>query len=354
MHTSTSARRLGVAALAAALAGSGLLASATPARAATVTMTASGASVTFNDFPDAGVTCTHSGPGDVFSLPPGTFAANGVPVTSTASSSGVITDAGNASDKTTMSGSITSTVTATGVGGQLTSLHVAATASASLTTAVANTKCGASVAASGGATFQFDLAVPTLVTITSETHRLTGVAQVANINGASPGSGDIDGVLSYNAGAHATNTASAVLRAGTGLISIAQIQAGFNATDTASSQSVSGDLTLDITFQPAGAASTAPSGSAGKYVSLGAGRDCAGGTLPLTWTKKAGKGKHRVIKKATVTVNGTKVATVKKPKKGEVTLLKGLTAEKAADVAVSFKIKGKGKFEVERSYLRCS
>ena len=352
MHTFTSSRRLGAAVLAAALAGSGLLTAATPAQAATLGMTASGGSVYFDDDPDPGVTCTKTGPGDVSSPGAGTFAANGVPVSSTASSSAVITDNANASDKTTMSGSFTTTVTATGTGGQLTNVHLAATAASSLTTAIAGTKCGASVSVGGGAQFQFDLAAPTLVTITAESHRLTGIAQLGNL--VSPPGSEIDGVALFTIGSHGTSTATSLLKAGTGFIGISQIQGGFDAPATAGTLSSSGDLALDITFQTPGLATAAQSGSAGKYVALGAGRDCAAGTLPLTWSKKAGTGNNRVIKKATVKVNGVKVATVKKPKKKEVTLLKGLNAEKAADVEVSFKIQGKGKLTAERSYLRCT
>ena len=347
----SSSRRLGAASLAAVLTAGGLLATAAPTQAATLTTGDSGASVTFEKFPDAGVTCNQTGAGNVSSPGPGTFVANGVPVTSTASSSAVITDAGNAADKTTMSGTVTSTVTASGVGGQLSTLHMAVTAASSLTTAVANTKCGAEVTASGITELGFNLGAPTLVTITAETHHLTGIVQV--VNPASTG-GDIDGVVSFTAGRHGTSTATSLLQPGSGLVSFSQIQSAQDAPDTVGTTASSGDLTLDISFETPGLASTSQAGSAGKYVALGAGRDCAAGTLPLTWSKKAGKGKSRVIKKATVTVNGVKVVTVKKPKKHQVTLLTGLNAEKAADVEVSFKIKGKGRFETERSYLRCS
>jgi hypothetical protein len=222
----------------------------------------------------------------------------------------------------------------------------------SLTTAIAGTKCGASVDAGGGMQMQFDLAAPTLVTITSESHRLGGIVEIANL-GAST-SNDIDGVVSYMVGKHGVSTSSTVLGAGTGLVGIASVGTGLDAPATAGTTTLTGDISLDITFQTPGLASAAQSGSAGKYVALGAGRDCAAGTLALTWKKKAGTGNDRVIKKATVKVNGVKVATVKKPKKKEVTHLKGLNAEKAADVEVSFKIQGKGKLTTERSYLRCS
>jgi hypothetical protein len=354
MSSSISSPRLRAAVLAVTLAGSGLWAAAPSAHAATLGLTQSGGSVAFDDDPIGGAICNQSGTGNVESTPPGTFAANGVPVTSTASSSAVITNAGSAADATSMSGNITSTVTGTGVGGQLTTVHLVANASATLTTGVAATKCGASVQVGGGAMFQFDLAAPTLVTITGEGHHLTGIAQVGDLSGNASIENDIDGVVAFAIGRHGTSTASTVLAAGPARAGVVQIESEIDAPDTATTLSSSGDVTLDITFSTPGVADTTQSGSAGKYVALGAGRTCASGSLPLTWSKKAGAGKNRVVKKAVVKVNGAKVATIKKPKKNQVSTITGLDAEKAADVEVSFKIKGKGKLSVERSYLRCS
>ena len=351
MHTLTPSRRLPAAVLAVVLTAGGLLAAAPPAEAAVLGMTVAGGSISFDDDP-TGTTCTHSGPGFVSSEPSGQqFAANGVPVTSTVSASDVVTDTGNSSDTTTLTGSVTSTVTATGVAGQLTHIHMVANATSSLTTAIAGSKCGASVFGGAGAQFQFDLAAPTLVTVTAESHRLAGTVQIGNL--LSPDE-DIDGVALYSLGSHGTSTATSLLQAGTGLIGLSQVQFGLEAPATAGTRSTSGDLGLDITFETPGVASTTQSGSAGKYVTLAAGRNCAAGTLPLTWTKKAGKGKQRAVKKAIVKVNGAKVATIRKPKKNEVSLIKGLNAEREADVEVSFKIQGKGKLTVDRSYLRCT
>jgi hypothetical protein len=349
MLASISSRRLGTAALAAVLAGGGLLAAPAPSQAAVLGIAQTAAIVDFEDDP-TGTLCTQTGPGDVSNVPLN-FAADGVPVTSTANSSAVITDNNNATDKTTMSANITHTVTATQAGGQLSHVHLTSTASTSLATAIAATKCGASVLAGGQTEFQFDLVAPTLVTITAEAHRMVGIVEAGNITGTPD---DLQAVVAYAIGGHGTSTSTALLNPGTALVGINQSQAAMEAPAAASTKSVSGDVTVDISFDVPGAASIAQAGSGGKYVTLGAGRSCSAGTLPMTWTKKAGSGKKRVIKKAVVTVNGAKVATIKKPKKNQVTTLTGLNAEKAAAVEVSFKIKGKGKFTVDKSYLRCS
>ena len=267
------------------------------------------------------------------------------------SSNAVITDNAVAADKTTMSGSAIATVTATQSGGEVTNIHVAATASASLTTAIAATNCGASVSAAGGVQFQFNLAAPALVTVTAEGHNMTGILAAGNIMGPIDNG---NAVISYTLGGHGLSSASTLLPAGTGYIGISELTQGIDAPSTASTISKSGDFVADLTFQAPGAASSGQTGAAGKYVSLDAVRSCTAGTLGLTWSKKAGHGKKRVIKKATVTVNGAEIATIRKPKKHQVSTLTGLSADKAADIEVVLKIKGKGKLTAERSYLRCT
>ncbi len=337
-------------ALAFCLAAGAVLAAPAPSQAAVLGITQVVAAVGFDDDPDVGVTCTTTGPGDV-TAPTTTFAADGVPVTRTASSSAVITDNANASDVTTMSGSISHTVTATQANGQLSAVRVASTATTSLSTAIANTKCGASLDVQGGTQFQFDLAVPALMTVTAEAHRMIGIVQAGNITGPTPE--DLQAVVVYAIGDHGTSTGTVLLPAGTNFIGVNQVQKSMEATAAAGSKSSSGDVTVDFAFETPGVASGAQSGAGGKYVTLGSGRDCTAGSLPMTWKKKAGKGKHRVINKAIVRVNGAKVATIKKPKKGQVSKVTGLNPEKAADVEVTLKVKGKGKYTVERSYLRC-
>jgi hypothetical protein len=343
--------RAGTGALALCLAAGGMLAAPAPAQAAVLGTTQVLAEVNFDDDPDGGVTCTQTGPGDV-TAPMTTFAADGVPVTRTATSSAVITDNANMSDATTMSGSISHTVTATQANGQLSKVNFASTATTSLSTAIANTKCGAAVGLQGGTQFQFDLVAPTLVTVTAEAHRMVGIVQAGNLIG--PSGTDIQAVVAYALGDHGTSTGTILLQPGASFIGIHQVQKQMVAPATAGSQSSSGDVTVDIAFETPGAASSTQSGSGGKYVTLGSGRSCATGSLPMTWTKKAGKGKQRVVNKAIVRVNGAKVATIKKPKKGQVSTVTGLNPEKAAEVEVTLRVKGKGKSAVERSYLRCT
>jgi hypothetical protein len=329
-----------------------VLAAPAPVQAAVLGTTGVEASLNFGNDPEVGVTCTQTGPGDVPPAPV-PFAADGVPVSRTASSSAVITDNANASDATTMSGSITQTVTATQANGQLSRVRIASTATTSLSTAIANSRCGARVQAAGLAEFQFDLAAPALATVTAESHRMIGIIQVGNVT-PSTGSDDIEAIVLYSLGGHGTSSGTILLPAGTSFIGGNSVQKEMFAPVSASSRSSSGDLTVDIVFDTPGAASTTQAGKGGKYVTLESGRSCSTGTLAMKWKKKAGKGKDRLIRKAVVRVNGAKVATIKKPKRGQVSTLKGLDPEQAAEVTVQLKVKGKGKLDVERSYLRCT
>jgi len=347
---SGSLRRFPTAVLALVLTGGGLLIAAPPSHAAALGLAQLEAEVSFDKNEAAGHTCTQTGPGNADSGL-ATFAADGVPVTRSVSSSAVLTDNAVAADQTTMAAGATVTGTATQVGGQLTNVHIAGSGSASLTTAVANTSCGASLDAGGVLEFQFSLAAPTLLTISAEAHHMIGIVEAGSLLGSSD---DPEAALTYTLGGHGVSTTSVVLPAGTSFIGVSELSVGLDAPTTATTLTRSGDFAADISFQAPGAASSDQSGNAGKNVKLGDGRDCTAGTLALTWSKKAGHGKHRVIKKATVSVDGAKVATVKKPKKNQVTTVSGLDPESAADVEVAFKIKGKGKFTADRSYLRCS
>jgi hypothetical protein len=335
-------------ALAGALAAGGLLASPAPSEAGAVLgMTQTGADISFDDAPPLGVTCTQTGPGDATSV--GTFAADGVPVTKTVSSSATIKDNANAADTTSLSATAAQTVTATAAGGQLSQVHFGTTASASVTTAIAATKCHADVEAGGATMFQFDLPADTLVTVRGSSHHMVGIFQAGNF--ISP-SDDIQAVISYTAGS--SGSSSAVLKAGTGFISISQSFLDLAAAATAGTVSRAGDVSFDVTFQAPGVATATQFGSGAKYVKLSAGRGCPTGTVDLTWTKKAGKGDHRTVKKATVLVNGAKVKSVKKPKKKQVTHLTGIDPTGNARVQVVLKVKDKGELYTDRSYVQCT
>jgi hypothetical protein len=346
---SSTARRLGTAGVAAMLSVS-FLAAPPPSNAVVIGVSMVAAEVNFDDDPDVGVTCNQAGL-DASAIP-GPVAADGVPVTRSASSNAVITDNANVTDKTTMSGTMTHTVTATQAKGQLSKVHLASTASASVTTAIANTKCHGAVYLSGGTQFQFDLVSPALVTVTAEAHRMVGIVQVGSITGGNPS--DIEAVVAYALGKHGTSTGTVLLPAGINYMGVNEVQFGLEASAVATTLSESGDVTVDLSFDVPGSASAAQSGKGGKYVNLADGRDCTAGALSMTWSKKAGKGNHRVIKKAIVRVNGDKVATIKKPTRKTVATITGLNTEKAADVEVTLKVKGKGSTTVDRSYLRCS
>jgi hypothetical protein len=351
MNPSPKPIRLLAAGLAVALSGGGVLVgAAAPSQAATLGLAQFFSGVNFDKDEEPGHTCTQTGPGDATSGP-AAFTADGVPVTRTVSSNAILTDDANALDKTTMSSNSTVTATATQSGGQLSNVHIAANTAASLTTAIAATQCGGSVQAQGGVQLQFDLAAPTLVTISTEGHHMIGVIEAGNLVGPMS---EVQGVVSYSVGSHGISTASAVLPAGTGYVSFGELGLALDAPTTATTLSRAGDFAADISFQVPGTAVDAQSGSGGKYVRLGAGRDCTAGTLALTWTKKAGKGKNRVIRKARVFVNGERVATIRKPKRKQVSLVRGLDGERPADVEVVFHVAGKGKLETQRGYLRCT
>jgi hypothetical protein len=344
---SLTARRARTLALAGALAAGGLLLAPAPSEAGAVLgLTQLGGDVNFNY--NSG-TCTETGPGDASVV--STFAANGVPVTKSVASTATITNTGNAADVTHMSASSKQTVTATSAGGQVNHVHIATSAAASVSTAVASTGCDAYVQADGITEFQFNLPADTLVTVSGRAHRMIGIFEAGNLMGPSTLS-DVQAVVSYNIGG--ASSATGLLRAGTGYIAISQSELEVDAADTASTVSSSGDVAFDVTFSTPGVASSTQFGSGGKYVALAGGRSCPSGNVDLTWTKKAGTGKHRAVTKATVLVNGHKVATVKKPKKKQVTHLSGISPEAGARVQVVLKVKGKGELYTDRSYLQCS
>jgi hypothetical protein len=341
---------------AAALAGSGALVAGVlavapaPATAAVLTSPQVAASVSFSSSPSSG-TCTTVGSSANQMV---AFAADGVARTASAASSAKVTHDIDATDVTTLNGSATSTVTAQQAGGQLSTVTVNTSYSASLSSTLGTAqKCGASVSATAGAQDQFDLVSPAYVTVAIESHG--GLAQAITGQGLSGPVTQIAAAI--GAGAHSTSTGTVLLPAGTSYISLQVHQDALQApTPTSSRSSASGNAAMTVTFQTPGIATTATAGDGKKYLAPASGRSCAAGTLASTWKGKAGKGDHRKVKKAVFYVNDVKVKTVKKPKKKDVTTLTGLNPEKAAHLEVVIKLakKGAGKVSVQRDYLPCS
>jgi hypothetical protein len=349
MRLFSSARAATVVGVGALVAG-GLAVAPTPATAAVISTSSVIADVSFSSSPTAGP-CTTVGSAADQTVP---FAADGVTKTAVASSSATVTRDADPTDVTTLNGTVTSTATAQQSGGQLSKVTVNTSYSASLSSTLGTAqKCGAEVSLAGGAQYAFDLVAPAYATVTLESHG--GLAQVV---AGQTLSGPLEQVaVAFGVGSHAVSTGTVLLPAGTNLIGMHINQDGLEApTPTSSKTSTSGNAAMTVTFQTPGIATTATTGDGKKYVAPAEGRSCAAGTLASTWKSKAGKGENRKVKKAVFYVNDTKVKTVKKPKKKQVTTLSGINPERAVhlEVAIHLAAKGAGTVRVERDYLPCS
>jgi hypothetical protein len=283
---------------------------------------------------------------------PGNFAADGIPVQTSASTSATWTKTGNPADVTTVSGTTTSTITATQAGGALKTLDISAGFQTALSSALGTGQtCNAQIQAGVTYLAAFDLPTGKSVSIDVTSKDTYGVLVVQNT--ASTGSGSVQEVSYF---LHSQVTKEVYLPAGSYVLQSQAI--GLHQAPTpalASPATKSGSITAHMGFAEPGTASSATSGTGTKYLDLGAGRSCAAGSLTGTWKSKAGKGKNAKIKKAVFKINGAKVRTVKKPKKGSTTTLTGLDPEQTVDVTVSLKLvkKGAGAVTVERSYRSC-
>jgi hypothetical protein len=343
---SKTARRASVAGLALALAGGGLLLAPAPAQAGVLDTPSTQVGVSFS----GSGSCTPSGPGNVTS-PAGTFAADGVPVTSTATSSATYT-AADPTDVTTVTTTSTNKITATQAGGALKSIDVVDTAQSTInaTKGTAQT-CNAQGQGVGVNQASFDL--PTAKYVTVEVDSKNSLGYVVFQNAAGP-LGGISQTVTFFLHSHLEQRL--YLPAGTWILMIQGAGVHSAPTPTNPQPVTSSTVTVGIDFEAPGAARTVSEGEGGKYLDLADGRDCAAGSLTGTWKSKAGKGKHRKVKKATFYVNDVKVKVVKKPRKKSTTTLTGLDPDKIADVRVKLKLakKGAGTVTVERGYLPCT
>ena len=336
-------RRPGLATAALVLGAGGLLLAPSPARAVTLGVPTIGADITF----DKDASCSSSSPSTAV---PGSFAADGVPVTVTASSSDTISKPG---DSSTVSGSVTHTVSATAAGGVLKTVSIEDSFSASATLNSASSTCLAGATASSFTTFQFDL--PTAKYLQVDSDVVEG-EQVLNLFRSTVGGEPVFDTTLAAYSPHVLKSASYYVPAGsyTFLVSNQTYAFTLSATNTVTSRTGTGSVTLD--FEDPGAATTAAEGEGGKYVDLAAGRSCATNSLAATWKSKAGKGKHARVKKATFYVDGAKASSVRKPKKKHVTTVAGLDPRKNLEVLVKLKLakKGAGTVTLQRSYLPCT
>jgi hypothetical protein len=296
--------------------------------------------------------CTESGPGDATSaLVP--FAPDGIPVTTTVSSSATYTHNVDNTDVTTMSASVSSTVKATQAGGALKTLAVDSLAQLSLQATKGTAQaCGASVNAQAVDVASFDLPSAKYVRVTIKSKSMVGGVILQNTAGLIGGASQ-----NVNYFLHSNLSQTLYLNAGTWIIQVQQQSVIQAPTPTQTMPSpVNAKIDLDMIFDDPGVATGAAQGDADKYLDLAAGRTCGTGSLSATWKSKAGKGDKRTVKKAVFRVDGAKVKTVKKPTKKQVTTLTGLDPDEMADVSVTLKLvkKGAGKPTVERTYLACT
>jgi hypothetical protein len=149
-------------------------------------------------------------------------------------------------------------------------------------------------------------------------------------------------------GSRATGTATALFPAGQyGAASLAAVGSA------AANQTFQGEVTVDVSFDDPGLATSDTTGSGKKYVELPAVQDCTSHTAVLAWTSKAGKGKKIKVKKATFKVGSATVGRAKLPKKKQTTTLTGLPAEGPVTITGTLKLAKGGTVTVERTYRAC-
>lgn len=300
-------------------------------------------------------TCTRTGPGDSL-VGPVALVADGQRHTSGASSNVRTTaPAPDTDDTLDLSAAATTAHTATQVAGVLSRLDVAVDLAAHVVASkgAANT-CGTRAQAQSRLDLSFDLPSPQLVTVTVSASG--PVRGRATLQTQSSRFADITAATGPS-----TVRSRTLLPAGTSTLNLE----GFIVLDPPSPgdpqpTDSAGSVHTTVEVQTPGTATSETSTArAGKYLDLAAVRGCAGGSVAATWGKRAGKGDHRTVKRAVFTVNGVKVATVKRPKKGQVTTVTGLPTG-AVEVEATLKLvtkrgaKGKhGPAALSRSYLPC-
>ena len=344
------ARTAAVLATAVALGGLSLT-SASPAGAVVLDpISATQPSVEFNYDAPGAETCTESGAGDVSPVPV-PLVADGLPHTTTASSSATYTHDTDLGDITNLAATTSRTVTVSQAGGQLSHLSVLDTFSATTSsTRGAAQRCNANVTAGSTAELAFDLIKPTYVTVSVTARGMIEQAVVASSLSALGGSGG-DAILAaaLAGGKHATGEGRVLLPAGTFYIGIAYGQGGVTAPASAS-----GQAQVEVSFDEPGLAMSATTGKGKKYVELPAASNCTTKSAVATWKAKAGKKKHSKIKKATFKVENTKVGSAKKPVKKKTTTLTGLPTENAFTITGTIKLASGKTVTVSRDYQACS
>ena len=108
------------------------------------------------------------------------------------------------------------------------------------------------------------------------------------------------------------------------------------------------------TFEKVGSAKAKADGAAKKFVATDKAVKCTKAKLGAKFTGAAGKVKGGVIEKAIFRVNGKKVKTVKKPKKGHKVKLKKVPGPVDTHLKVTVRYARGGTATLTRTYWSCS
>lgn len=115
--------------------------------------------------------------------------------------------------------------------------------------------------------------------------------------------------------------------------------------------SSSADLRAVADFTAAGSASSGLKGPGKRYLTLPAGRDCAGDRVEARLTKQRKALKQ--VERITVRAPGSRTTTVRKPVRGAPVVVRSVPERRAVTVSAVVRLKSGKKLAVSRSYLTC-
>lgn len=286
--------------------------------------------------------CTDQSP-DFESYPDTDLAENGTVTTNNVTTTAKHAATGDATDVITNTATYQAGSSVTAAGGTPRSMQLRFTGTVSATSTKATSACSTYSEAGSSLYFRFTLTSPLWATITTTNKGPAYVEADISEDDADPQQ------VTYGRELDGTGTRTILLPPGTYRGELeGQVRKTTNRSYTGAA---SGSVT--ITFAQPGSASQAPTGKAGKYVTLPDARTCATHTATATLTTKKKLAKH--IDKVTFTVNGKKAATLKgkKVKKGKAVVLP-LADNTAADITATVVLDNGKKKTVDAGYLACT
>jgi hypothetical protein len=345
-----------LAALAASALGGSLLLAAAPAQAAPVF---TDAQTQLNPFA-GGYSYDFTGPNDCTYVPTGgaelsvPVVENGPTASASTTSSTTFANSGIPADTAVGSASASATGKVTSVGGDLSTMDLSVTSSATLTnSAGTSTECMRQTWAGIDLEFEFTITHPGYLTLnTKNSGGAYGEAYLYKYDASAPDETQ-PYVDNYGNGLKFNATTRVFLPAGT----YRGYFEGEAFKYSKSSFAVSGTSSVHAEFDVAGSQTEAVSGKGKKYVTLPGARSCATHSVNASVTGK--KKRADQVKQITVFVNDANVKKVKNPDKGDAVTI-AVADDQAADVRAEVKLvpKKKGKpgkvVEVTASYEACS